>query len=70
MPEITLNKSKYVEKFNLIQRQAFKTGDARTANAQLKTGEFRVETRTVMLGGHISSAEQARAASQQLATPC
>jgi hypothetical protein len=53
-PEITLNKSKYVEKFNLIQRQAFKTADARTANAQPKTGEFRVETRTVTLGGHIA----------------
>ena len=52
-PEITLNKSKYVEKFNLIQRQGFKTADARTANAQLKTGEFRIETRTVTLGGHI-----------------
>jgi hypothetical protein len=28
--------------------------NARTANAQLKTGEFRLETRTVTLGGHIT----------------
>ena len=53
-PEITLNKSTYVEKFNLIQRQAFKAADTRTANAQLKTGECRVETRTAALGGHFT----------------
>src|ERR1700675_3536215 len=69
-PEIALNKSKYVEKFNLIRRQAIKTADPRTADAKLETGKFRVEMRTVRLGGQISRAEQAGAASQHLATPC
>jgi hypothetical protein len=43
--------------------------DARTANKELKMGEFLVEMRTVMARGHINRAEQAGVTSQQLETP-
>jgi hypothetical protein len=42
--------------------------DARTTNAELKTGEIRVESRNAMLRGHIKRAEQG-GATQQSAAP-
>jgi hypothetical protein len=43
--------------------------DTRTPNEELETGEFQVQTRNVMLGGHINRAEKAGVANQQLAAP-